>query len=138
MIVKQVMHKNVNWKSPDTKLSDIARVMKQEDIGAVPLGENDRLVGMITDRDIVVRGLADHSVLSDLKARDVMSKGIIFCMEDDTVEKAVELMSKKKVRRLPVLNEKKRLVGMLSLGDISSSASPALAGSLAHAVASHH
>ncbi len=138
MKVKQAMHRSVSWKSPDTSLNEIANLMKKEDIGAIPIGENDRLVGMVTDRDIVVRGLTNGSDMSKLCARDVMTKGVIFCREDDSVDKVVELMSEKKVRRLPVLNEDKRMVGIVSLGDISHSANRNIAGELARAVSGHH
>lgn len=138
MKVKQAMHKTVEWKSPDTSLNEIAQVMKKNDIGAVPIGENDRLVGMVTDRDIVIRGLTNGSDMSTLCARDVMTKGVIFCKEEDSVEDAAELMSQKKVRRLPVLNEKKRMVGIVSLGDISHTASKPVTADLAKAVSAHH
>ncbi|MGY6661029.1 MAG: CBS domain-containing protein [Glycocaulis sp.] len=138
MKVKDAMHRSVNWKTPDTKLADIARLMKQEDIGAVPVGENDRLVGMVTDRDMVVRGLTDGADLTRMTARDVMTKGIVYCMEDDPVDKAARLMSEKQIRRLPVLNSKKRMVGMLSLGDTSAAAPRDVVCEVVQSVASHH
>jgi CBS domain-containing protein len=138
MKVKQAMHRNVSWQSPDTRLGAIAHLMAKEDIGAVPLGENDRLVGIVTDRDIIIRGLANGSNLSDLTARDVMTKGVVYCMEEDNIEEAARLMGEKKIRRLPVLNEKRRLVGMLSLGDVSAAASDGIVSQLAQSVASHH
>ncbi|MBI1193486.1 MAG: CBS domain-containing protein [Bacteroidetes bacterium] len=138
MKVKQAMHKTVNWQPPGTSLSEIAKIMKKEDIGAIPIGENDRLIGMVTDRDIVVRGLSNGSNLSTLSARDVMTKRVLYCHEDDDIKDAVSLMKKNQVRRLPVLNGDKRMTGMLSLGDVSHSTDHTVAGDLARAVSAHH
>ncbi len=138
MKVKQAMHRTVNWQPPGASLSEIAKIMKKEDIGAVPIGENDRLVGIVTDRDIVVRGLSNGANLSSLCARDVMTKHVIYCREDDNVEDAVSLMKKNQIRRLPVLNEAKRMTGILSLGDVSHSTNHTVAGELARAVSAHH
>lgn len=138
MKVRDAMHKDVKWQSPDTPLAELAKIMKQEDIGAIPIGENDRLVGMVTDRDITIRGLADGADLSSATARDVMTKGVVYCMEDEDVEDAVRVMEDKKLRRLPVLNSRKRMVGMLSLGDVTHAASQSLGGELAKAVSAHH
>jgi len=138
MRVKEAMHLGVEWVGPDTPISDIAKIMRQHDVGALPVGENDRLVGMVTDRDIICRGLAKTKDVSMLKARDVMTKGIICCREGSDLKDAVKLMEKKKVRRLPVVDEAKRMVGMLSLGDVSGSANHELAGELAASVSAHH
>ena len=118
MKIKDVMHGGVTWVDPSTPLSQIAKKMRDQDIGAVPVGENDRLVGMITDRDICCRGLADGREVSKLTARDVMSKPIVYCKADDDLTEAIHTMEKSKIRRLPVINEEKRMVGMLSLGDV--------------------
>ena len=138
MKVKEMMHKGVEWVSPDTPLTAIAKKMQQYDIGAIPVGENDRLVGMVTDRDIAVRGLAKGTDISKLTARDVMTKGIFWCRDSDDASEAVRLMEDKHVRRLPVIDEKKRMVGMLSLGDISHAASQKTAAEALKAVAAHH
>jgi CBS domain-containing protein len=138
MKVKEVMHKGVVWVSPDTSLPKIARKMREEDIGAIPVGENDRLVGMVTDRDICCRGLGNGRDPSNLTAREVMSKPILYCRTEQTVGEAVKLMEKKKVRRLPVINEKKRMVGMLSLGDVAQKAKLTLSGEVMKAVSAHH
>lgn len=138
MKVKQAMHKGVDWCAPDTKLQEIAKLMRKDDVGAIPIGENDRLVGMLTDRDIVIRGLADGKDLAKLTARDVMSPGIVFCTEDEDLDDAIHLMEQKKLRRLPVINAKKRMVGMLSLGDLSHAANHEMSGELLGEVASHH
>lgn len=138
MKVKEAMHSGVQWVEPQTPLTVIAKLMRDHDVGALPVGENDRLVGMITDRDIVCRGLATGGDLSLTTARDVMSKGIVFCRTDEELDDAVRLMEKKRVRRLPVINHDKRMVGMLSLGDISSTGSHQLCGEVLEAVAAHH
>lgn len=138
MKVKEIMHSGVAWVDPERNLSDVASIMRKEDVGAIPVGENDKLVGMVTDRDIVVRGLADGSDPLQLKARDVMSKPIIYCLEDEEVDDAVRLMEQKKIRRLPVINKQKRMTGMISLGDIAAMGSPNLCNETLRAVSAHH
>lgn len=138
MKVKDAMHKGAQWVEPTTPVSEIAKLMQKLDVGAIPIGENDRLVGMVTDRDIACRGVADSKDCSTLTARDIMSKGIIYCTEAEDLADALRIMEQKKIRRLPVLNENKRMVGMLSLGDISHAASHELAGEVMAAVSAHH
>ena len=138
MKVKDAMHRKVTWTSPGTSVRELANIMKTEDVGAIPIGENDRVVGMVTDRDIVTRGLVNGADPSSVTARDVMTKGIVYCMEDEDLDDAVHLMEDKGLRRLPVMNAKKRMVGMLSLGDVSHAASQSLSGELAKAVSAHH
>ena len=138
MKVKDVMHKGVVWVEPKTPISTIARKMRKEDIGAVPVGENDRLVGMVTDRDICCRGVGNAKDPKKLTARDVMTKKIVYCNADQDVKSAIALMKKAKVRRLPVINVRKRMVGILSLGDISSRSTRATSGVALKAVAAHH
>ncbi len=138
MNVKEMMHKGVKWVSPNTPITAIAKEMKQFDIGAIPVGENDRLVGMVTDRDIAVRGLANGKDISKLTARDVMTKDVIWCRDSDSTAAAVRLMETKHIRRLPVIDEKKRMVGMLSLGDISHAAPQKTAAEVLKAVSGHH
>ncbi len=138
MKVKEVMHEGVTWITPDETVVNIAKKMRDEDIGAIPVGENDRLIGMVTDRDITCRGTAAGADPTELTARDVMSKGIIFCRDEEDVDDAIHIMEEKKIRRLPVLNEAKRMVGMLTLGDVSSKVSDMLAGEVVRAVSAHH
>src|SRR5262249_410589 len=122
MKVKEVMHKGVDWVSPDTPVTELAKLMREHDIGAIPIGENDRLMGMVTDRDIVCKGLAQDSFdVGRATARDVMTPGIHCCRDDDDLAKAVRHMEKLQVRRLPVINKSRRMIGILSLGDISNS-----------------
>ena len=132
------MHAGVDWCSPETRLPDVARMMRDADVGAVPVGEHDRLIGMVTDRDIVCRGFADGKDPTSLTARDVMTPGIVYCTEDQSIEDAIRLMENKQVRRMPVINGKKRMTGMLSLGDLSHAAGHERTGERAEAVAAHH
>ena len=138
MKVKQIMHKGVQWVSPNTPVTTLAKKMLEQDIGAVPVGENDRLIGMVTDRDITLRALANGKDISKLTANDVMSKGVIWCRDSDDVNQAARLMESKHVRRLPVIDENKRMVGMLSLGDISQGASQRITTEVIKAVSAHH
>lgn len=127
------MHSGVTWVDPGTPISDIAKMMRDQDIGAIPVGENDRLIGMVTDRDICCRGLGNGKNLKKLTARDVMSIPILYCKADDDLADAVSIMKTTKVRRLPVINEQKRLVGMLSLGDVWQNATGLLSAQVIEA-----
>jgi len=139
MKVKDAMHKGVDWVSPDTPVTELAKLMAEHDIGAIPIGENDRLIGMVTDRDIVCKGVAqDGFDAASATARDVMTPGIHCSREDDDLAKAVRHMETLKVRRLPVINKNKRMVGILSLGDVSHSASGDLLSEWVKSVSSHH
>ena len=138
MQVKDAMHKGCEWVSPDTKVSEIAKRMHQSDIGALPVGENDKLIGMVTDRDICCKGLANGHDIDALTARDVMTTGIVWCRETDDLGEAARLMERQQIRRLPVIDEDKRMVGMLSLGDLSHSAPQSLTAEVTKAVSAHH
>src|SRR5690348_1046389 len=129
MEVRQLMSKNVRITAPTESLQTAARLMAEADVGALPVGENDRLVGMITDRDIVVRGLGRGRDPSSTSIRDVMSERIDYCFEDEDVDQIAAKMAQLQVRRLPVLNREKRLVGIVSLGDISRRAEHQISGS---------
>lgn len=139
MRVKEVMHKGVDWVAPDTPVTEIAKLMRDNDIGSIPIGEDDRLIGMVTDRDIVCNGLAKDGFDADgLTARDVMTPGIHCCGENDHLAKAVRHMEELQIRRLPVINEGKRMVGILSLGDVGYAASNELLSECIKSVAAHH
>ena len=138
MKVKDVMHRGVAWVEPRTSIREIARMMRDNDIGSVPVGDNDRLVGIVTDRDIICRGIADGADMSGLCAGDVMSKPIIYCRADDELENALRIMEKNRIRRLPVIDEYKRLAGMLALGDISEMGGEEMAGEVMRSVSAHH
>ena len=119
MKVREIMTESVRTVGPETRIAEVARLMRDEDIGSVPVAENDRLIGMVTDRDIVVRGLADGGSRESLCARDVMSPKILYCHDDENVEDVLKNMGDQQVRRLPVLDAAKRLVGFVSIGDLS-------------------
>lgn len=127
MRVSEAMSRPVNIAGPDESICEVARVMKDHNIGTLPVGENDRLIGMISDRDITIRAVAAmHG--PDTKIRDVMSKSVLYCFEDDDVQDVAENMGRQQVRRLPVLNRDKRLVGIVALADIADKAHPSVAG----------
>jgi CBS domain-containing protein len=138
MKVKDVMHKGVTWAAPGTSIGELAAKMRDEGIGSIPIGENDRLVGMVTDRDIAVKAFADGKDPASFTARDLMSGPILYCRSDEDIEDAVRIMEDHQVRRLPVIDENKRMVGMLSLGDIASSTDRAFSGEVTQMVAEHH
>jgi CBS domain-containing protein len=139
MKVKDVMHRGAEWVGPDTPVAELARLMLKHDIGAIPIGESDRLIGMVTDRDIVCRGLArDGFDVQRATARDVMTQTIHCCGETDDLSRAVKHMEELKIRRLPVINKNSRLVGMLALGDISNAAPRDLLADCLKSVSTHH
>jgi CBS domain-containing protein len=138
MKVKDAMHEGVTWVGPETKISQLARQMRDENIGSIPVGENDRLIGMVTDRDIAIKGFTDGRDPVTLTARDVMHGPILYCRTEEDVDDAARLMEMHQIRRLPVINENKRMVGMLSLGDIASASSREVTGHLTQSVAEHH
>jgi len=118
MKVREAMTREVRLARPDQSIREAARAMAELDIGALPVEENDRLVGMITDRDIAVRAVAEGRG-PDTRVRDVMSSEIKYCFEDQTVDEVTRNMGDLRIRRLPVVNRDKRLVGILSLGDLA-------------------
>ena len=127
MRVIQAMTRDVHLASPDDTLRDAATKMAQADIGFLPVRENDRLVGAITDRDMVVRALADGRD-GATHVRDVMTKGVKYCFEDEDIDHVIANMGENKVRRLPVMNRAKRLVGVLSLADVALGYEPEAVG----------
>jgi CBS domain-containing protein len=119
MQIRDVMTTDVSYVEPSTPIREIARKMSEGDIGSTPVVENDRLVGMVTDRDIVLRIVAEGNNVDTATARDAMSPGILYCFEDETVEAVLDNMGDNQIRRLPVVNRDKQLVGVVSLGDLS-------------------
>jgi CBS domain-containing protein len=99
-------------------LKDAAALMREGDFGLLPVGEHDRLVGTITDRDITIRAVAEGKDPSTTSVREAMSHGIRYCFEDQTLEEAADLMSQAQIRRLPILDRNKRLVGIVALADL--------------------
>lgn len=139
MKVKEAMHRGVEWVSPDTPLAEIAKLMRQHDIGSIPVASNDRLIGMVTDRDIVCNGLAQKGFnAAKATARDVMTEGIHCCRADDELSDAVRHMEQLKLRRLPVIDGNKRMIGILSLGDVGRLASDEMLADCVKGVSAHH
>jgi CBS domain-containing protein len=120
MKVSQAMTKDVRVANPEETIEQAARMMADLDAGILPVGEKDQLVGMITDRDIAIRGIAKGKG-PQAKVRDVMTEDVKYCFDDQEIEEVTRNMADIQVRRLPVLNRDKRLVGILSLGDIALS-----------------
>src|SRR5512133_3466657 len=116
--LKDLMSRDVKVISPDMTIGEAAKRMRDGDFGMMPVGENDRMIGTISDRDIAIRAVAEGKG-AGTKVRDVLSPGIAWAFEDDSVEQAVAVMSKHQVRRLPVVNRDKRLVGIVALGDFA-------------------
>ncbi len=119
MQVREVMSRKVLVASPDDTVEKAATLMAQVNCGALPVGENDRLVGMITDRDIALRAVAKGNPPDHCTVREAMSPGVKYVFEDETTQAAADSMSGLQVRRLPVLNRQKRMVGIVSLGDLA-------------------
>lgn len=116
--VSEAMRRGVESLPPEATIGALAKSMKLHDIGIVPILEKDKLIGVVTDRDIVVRALANGLDTASLKARDLMSTDVISCDPEEPLKKAAKRMAKAQVRRLPVVSDG-RLVGMLSLGDVT-------------------
>ena len=116
--LKDVMSRDVKLVTPDTTIREAAAQMRDGDFGMLPVAENDRMIGAISDRDIAIRAIADDKGPATT-VREVMSEGICWAFEDDSVEQAAKIMGERQVRRLPVVNRDKRLVGIVSLGDFA-------------------
>jgi uncharacterized protein (DUF2267 family)/CBS domain-containing protein len=127
MKVADVMTRDAHIASPDDSLRDVAKRMVAEDIGFLPVGENDRLVGTITDRDIVARAVAQGKD-GQWRVRDAMTPDVKYCFENDDVEDAIQNMGDIQVRRLPVVDRNKRLVGVVSLADAAMKHDPSMVG----------
>lgn len=119
MQIKDVMSTDVKLADPGMTLKQAAALMRDGDFGVLPVGENDRLVGVITDRDITVRAVAAGKDPSSATVREAMSEGVRWIYEDASTQEAARIMSEHQIRRLPVINRDKRLVGMVSIGDFA-------------------
>ena len=119
MQVYEIMTPTVRIADPNMTIRDAARCMRADNLGALPVGENDRLIGMVTDRDIVVRAVAEERSAGNTTVRQVMSQGICYCFENDDAEGAAQVMAKHQVRRLPVVEEDGKLVGILAQADVA-------------------
>jgi CBS domain-containing protein len=134
MIISEVMTRDVRIASPDDTLQCAAQIMEEQDFGSLPVAENERLVGMLTDRDITIRAVARGMAPQDSTVREIMSTEIRYVYDDESVRDVAEVMGDLHVRRLPVLNRQKRLVGIVSLGDLAL-AKPASAGDALQSIA---
>ena len=128
MKVHEIMTAHARCVGLDNTLVEAAGLMRELDVGALPVCDEDRLAGMVTDRDIVLRGVADGRDPNTTPVRDVMSQGVVYAFADQEVEEAVRAMEDRQIRRLPILSRDKRLVGIVSLGDIATSSSPMFSG----------
>lgn len=137
MKITEAMHPGVEWVEADTSVADVGRRMRERDVGAIPVGRDDRLVGMVTDRDLALRVIAEGKDPATTTAEDVMTPGIVYCRTAERLDDAIRLMEDRRIRRLPVLDDDKRMVGMLGLGDIAH-ADRSLGAEVLRAVADHH
>lgn len=137
MRISEIMTRNVHTIAPDQSIRDAAAIMARIDSGALLVNEQDRLVGMITDRDIAVRAVAE-GLDTTTPVRQVMSGNIRYCFEDEEIQHVAENMADLQMRRLPVLSRDKRLVGVVSLGNISSARSSKASTTLLSGVAQAH
>jgi len=122
MLVKEIMSEDVERLPANATLKEAAEKMKTLDVGMIPVYEGDRLVGMLSDRDITVRATAEGREPSTTSVKDVMTPDVVYCFEGDDIERASQLMQEHQIRRLIVLNGEKQLVGIISLGDIATRA----------------
>ena len=119
MQVREVMTPRVEVAGPDTTLQEVAQKMKTLDVGPIPICDGEKLIGMLTDRDLTIRATAEGRDPRQTRARDVMTQDVLYCFEDDDVRQASEIMQRAQIRRLPVVNRDKKLVGIVALGDLA-------------------
>lgn len=119
MLIKDVMTPDCRYCNSDTTLADVARMMADDDIGAVPVGRDEKLIGMVTDRDLVVRGLARGADPAQTPVSEIMAAPVLYCHEDQDCADVARNMAENQVRRLPVVTRDKRLSGVVSLGDLA-------------------
>ena len=138
MKVKDVMHKGAAYVAPDTLVSAIAKQMRDADVGALPVKAEGLLVGIVTDRDITCRALADGKDPGRMTAKDVMTSKVVCCAPEDDIAQAIKTMETKRIRRLPVTDGDENVIGIVSLGDISHKVGKELSGEVLRAVSAHH
>ena len=138
MKVKDMMHRGAEFVAPNATLQQIAEKMRDFDVGAIPVCDKGKPVGIVTDRDIAIRALANGKDPAKVEAREVMSRNVVFCRDSEEAEDALRIMEDNQVRRLPVLDEGHKLIGMVSLGDISHALSQEMTGEVTRAVSAHH
>lgn len=125
MLVSEVLTDDVETADPDTPLRELARRMRELSVGFMPIVDGDKLVGVITDRDIVLRGVSEAKDADTALAQDVMSREVVCCFQDETVEQARQLMAEHGLRRLPVIDRAHHLVGIMKLADMEGHVTPA-------------
>lgn len=128
MLVREVMESRLEVIEPNQTLADAARKMRDADVGSLPVVEDAKLIGMVTDRDIVIRCVAEGADPKATSVRAATSQDVVHCLADQSVEDASKIMAAAKVRRLPVIDHDRRLVGIVALGDISRDGSSTEAG----------
>lgn len=138
MFVKEAMSTTVERVEPDTSVKESAVKMRDHNVGCLPVEEKGKLVGLITDRDITCRSVADGKDAAAIKVRDIMSKDIATCYDDAHINEATHLMVERGLERVPVLDHDEKLVGVLSLGDVSTHCTYKETGEVMAEVAKHH
>ena len=136
MKVCDLMHKGVEIMPPETSITKLAKKMRELDVGAIPIGSSGKVIGIVTDRDITLRAVANGKDLSQLTAHDVMTKGVVCCRDTARLRDVVHMMEEKKIRRVPVTDEEENVIGMVALGDIS--AAGRMTRKVMQAVSAHH
>jgi CBS domain-containing protein len=134
MLVREVMTPGVQVVHPDSTVQEAARLMKNLDVGPLPVCDGQRVVGMVTDRDITVRSTAEGKDPKSQRVRDVMTNDVVYCREDDSLNLAANFMKDRQIRRLMVIGADNRLVGIVSLGDVATEANKHVAGDTLEAV----
>ncbi len=137
MKVKDIMHKGATCVESDTPVREIAKFMRDCDVGAIPIESDGRIIGIVTDRDIAC-AVADGGDIGHMTAQSIMSKNVVCCSPEDDVEAAANLMERKQVRRLPVIDAQSGMIGILSLGDLSHQTEAKLCNDVLRAVSAHH
>jgi len=138
MKISEIMHQGVAAVAPDARISQVAKTMRDLDIGAMPVVDNGHLVGIITDRDIVIRAVAQGEDPSRAPVRELMTRNVVSCRAGDEVSSALHAMEAAKVRRIPVLDGGDAPVGMVSLGDVACVHRADMTEELLESVATHH
>ncbi len=128
MKVREIMTPGVQCIQPDATIREAAELMLRLDIGVLPVLENDTVLGILTDRDIVIRSVVTENAPAQTCVREIMTPGVVFIYDDDDLAAAVEVLTRSQVRRAPVVTREHRLVGILSLGDLAVEGDPGLAG----------
>jgi CBS domain-containing protein len=137
MKINEIMSREVRTISPDTPLREVAQIMRQADIGALVINQNDRMTGMVTDRDLVVRAMAEGMNM-DTPVSRIMSDEVRYCFDDEEIDHVAKNMAQIEKRRLPVVNRDKRLVGMVSLANVASCNADKVSANLLRGVAQPH